>query len=131
MSQLRARQIISWNISDAVSLPGMRTFVFSRTGVLRRRDDYQLRRYNGLRCGNFSGVLILSRFHDLFDQHENPALDDVRDRLVAVAGAALLQFLAGSRLLDKAASSGGARQGKGLAHSPDRNATPLLVPNSL
>lgn len=75
-------------------MPGMRAFVFSGAGILRRRDDYQLRDHDRNRCGDFSFVAAASGFHHVFDQFQNPDLDGMRHCFVVIVCPALLQLLA-------------------------------------
>ena len=66
----------------------MHAFLFSRAGILRRRHDYQLRRYNGVRRDPLPAVAVISRLHDSLDECEDSALDGFRDRLVFITRAA-------------------------------------------
>ena len=100
MSQLRARTPLSRSVPHVFKLSGVRALLFSRAGILRWGHDHQLRRYHGVRRGNFSGIALISRLHDTFDEHKNPAVDGLRYRFIFVVGAAFLQFLAGNRFLD-------------------------------
>ena len=66
VSELRARPVVSRRLSHAAALSGMRPFVFSGAGILRRRDDHQLRGHNGCGRGDFSFVAAVPGFHRRF-----------------------------------------------------------------
>jgi len=83
MSQLRARPVISRRLPHVATLYGVRAVVFSRAGVLRRRDDYQLCGNYSVRCSDFSGVPAISGLYQAFDQFKNIAMDGLRHRAVS------------------------------------------------
>ncbi len=65
LSELRPRPVVSRRFSHAAPLPGMRPFVFSRAGILRRSHDHQLRGHHGCGRGDFSFVTAVPDFTTL------------------------------------------------------------------
>ena len=118
MPALRSRPFVSRNIPNAIAVPGMRSVVFPRAGILRRRDDHQLHYYDGMCRDGIPVVTVGPRLHHTVNELKNSALDGLRDCVVPVAGAAFLQLLARTRLLGEAAPARPARPENSLG-SPE------------
>ena len=102
LPELWTRPALSRGLPDAARLSGMRAFLFSGTGLLRGRDDYQL---CGHHCGgprDIFGISLIPRFHNAINEFQNPAVDGFCGCSVSIVRAACLQLLARHRFLDQA-----------------------------